>query len=199
EAQRVGADLAAGKLAGDASLPIDTAMIALDPGLRSMHEFLRHKLEVERGGPRPEGAQRFGTFGIQRLVETKGVVQAIAPGQRLDDQRKAKPDMRRLRGPRIEAAPGRHRSSLPLRQGLEACLIEKVLNEIGFGDDKAECLGQPLALARDQKRLRVLLIEQHRRLALRRAEVEERVKERFAPASVIVPGEAWAGMARIKR
>ena len=56
EAHRIGADLAAGELAGDTSFLVDIAVIALDSGLGAMDEFLHQKLEAELAQLRPERA-----------------------------------------------------------------------------------------------------------------------------------------------
>src|SRR5205823_21369 len=142
EAQRIGADLAAGEFAGDASMLIDIAVIALDPAFGPVHEFLRQKLQAERAELRPQRAQRLEVFGQKRLAQSDSVVPAIELGQRLDDERKAKPKLGRLDLRRIEAAGGRDRKRVPLGQALEARLVEQVFHERGFGDDKAECLGE---------------------------------------------------------
>jgi len=63
EAQRIGADLAAGEFAGDAALLIDIAVIALDPAFGPVDEFLRQKLQAERTELRPQRAQRLEVFG----------------------------------------------------------------------------------------------------------------------------------------
>ncbi len=148
---------------------------------------------------RPERQQRVGIFGQQRLVPAEAVVPAIEPGQRLDDQRKAQSELCRFDGVRVEAARRRNRETVPLRKCLEACLVEEIFNQICFGGDETERLGQALAMARDQKRLRVLLIEQHRRLRLRGAEREKAIDEPFAAVAIVVPDEACAGIARIQR
>ncbi len=58
----------AGELAGDASLLIDIAVIALDPGFGTVDEFLRQKLEAERAQLRPEPTQHLEIFGAKRFA-----------------------------------------------------------------------------------------------------------------------------------
>jgi hypothetical protein len=125
EAQGIGADLAAGKLAGDAPLLIDITVIALDPAFGPMDEFLGQKLEAKRAQLRPERAQRLEIFGAKRLARSESVVPAIEPGQRLEDEWKSKPKMGRLDLRRIEAAGGRNWKFVSRSQCLEARLSSR--------------------------------------------------------------------------
>jgi thiamine pyrophosphate-dependent acetolactate synthase large subunit-like protein len=82
-AQWIGADFPAGKLAGDAAMLIDVAMIVLDARLSAGDEFLRQERQADGAQLRPQHAQRLDVFRAQRLAQSKRIVPAIEPGQRL--------------------------------------------------------------------------------------------------------------------
>ncbi len=126
EAHRIGAKLTPGEFTGDASLLVDVAVIALDPRLGTVDEFLNQKLDAEFAQLRPQRGQRIGIFRVQRFAQPESAVPAFKPGQRLDDERKAQPKMREFILRWIETARGRNRQIKALRQGLEARLVEQI-------------------------------------------------------------------------
>jgi hypothetical protein len=145
--QWIGADFAAGELAGNAAVRIDVAMIVLDSGLRARDEFLRQERKSCRAQLRPQRAQRLDVLSAQRLAQSERIVPAIEPGQRLDDEREGKADLGRLNGRGVEAARRRHLQAVTVRQILEARLVQ-IFDQRRIGDDEAERLRQALTMPR---------------------------------------------------
>ena len=83
---RVGADLAAGELAGGLAFGVDVRVIALDQGLRPRNELLHQKLESRVVQPWPERLQLRRAFDFDRLPAREWLPGVVLTSQRLDDE-----------------------------------------------------------------------------------------------------------------
>ena len=111
-----------------------------------------------------------GVSRVERFAQAEGVAPALEPGQRLDDNGEAQVKIARLDSDRMELPRCRYRKAETFRQCRKSRLVDHVIDQCRIGNDEAERLGEPLAHARDKDKLRILLIEQDRPLALRLAE-----------------------------
>ena len=95
----------------------------------------------------------------------------------------------------MKLARGRHRQAVALRQVLEPRLVEQVFDQGCVGDDEAKRFCQPFAVARNQQKLRVFFIKQHRLFALGTAEALKRIES----APVFCEKSCQGRRARAKR
>ncbi len=174
--QRKSANLAAGELAGDAAALVDVAVIAFDLRFGAGDQLLRQKIDAGIEQLRPQCPQRIDVLHFKRLAQSKNVVPALQAGQRLDDDGKGKVEMVGLDGDGMKLARWRHRQAVALRQVLEPRLVEQVFDQRRVGDDEAKRFCQPFAMARNQQKLRVFFIEQHRLFALGAGEAFKRIE-----------------------
>ena len=135
-------------------------------------ELLSQQIEGNFTQLRPEASQPLGVFDVDGLAQSEGVVPAFEPRQRFDDEGEGKAEVGGSIAAGSKRRPGLHRQTVAFRRGLEACLVEQILDQCFVGD-KTERLPQTLAKPRDQEHLPIFFVKQHRRLGLGLAEVHQ--------------------------
>ena len=123
---RIRAQLATGELSDDPSPLFDVGVIALDAILRSGHGLLDEEADVHARQPAAQARQLVAVADVRGLRRYHAAPAAGMPADGLDDERIAQPG---IVAHRTARAPHRtrDREPEPLRQRLEAALVDEVL------------------------------------------------------------------------